>query len=184
MFEPETIAGSNFEPTLIDFLRPPFRRFEFSTLMSPTHAAKVLQEIVEPPRKWGWRTSPKSGEFEGRVAGNRFKIHRVIYHQDSFLPTVEGRFRRDGLATIVTLTMRMAWPVTVIWFGAILFLLCGSVLVDSRIASSFGARVAVLAITAFMYFIASVCFAIEMRVAMNRLLSLLRSGPSRSGLSF
>jgi hypothetical protein len=58
------------------------------------------------------------------------------------------------------------------------------VLVDSRIASSFGARVAVLAITAFMYLIASVCFAIEMRVAMNRLLSLLRSGPSRSGLSF
>jgi hypothetical protein len=184
MFEAEQIDRFNFEPTLTDFLRPPFRKFEFSTPMSTEHAARVLQENVEPPRKFGWPTSTKRGYFEGRVAGSRFKIHRVISAPNSFLPIVEGRFRRDGFATIVTLTLRMVWPVMAVWFGIILFLFWNSLVVDSRVAGSFGARVAVLAMTALMYLMASVCFAIEVRLAMKRLLSLLCSGPARSGLSF
>jgi hypothetical protein len=183
MFETEQIAGLNFKPTVTDFLRPPFRKFEFSTSMSTEHAAKVLQENVEPPRKFGWPTSTKRGYFEGRVVGTHFKIHRVINAPNSFLPIVEGRFRRDGFATIVTLTMRMVWPVMAVWCGILLFLLWNSVAVDSRVAGSFGARVAVLAMTAFMYLVASVCFTIEVRNAMKRLLSLLRSGPARSGPS-
>jgi hypothetical protein len=66
MFEAERITGSDFEPDrLIEFLRPPFRKFEIPTPMSPAHAARVLQEIVEPPRKWGWPSSTKRGYFEG-----------------------------------------------------------------------------------------------------------------------
>jgi hypothetical protein len=183
-FKTEQIAGSNFEPTLIDFLRPPFRKFEFSTPMSTEHAARVLQENVEPPRKFGWPTSTKRGFFEGRVAGSRFKIHRVINAPNSFLPIVEGRLRRDGLATIVTLTMRMVWPVMFVWGSIVLFLFWNSLAADSRVAGSFAARVAVLGMTAFLYLVASVCFAIEVRLAMKRLLSLLSSGPARSGLSF
>jgi hypothetical protein len=177
MFEAEHIAGADFEPTLRDFLRPPFRKFEFSTPMSTEHAAKVLQENVEPPRKFGWPTSAKRGFFEGKVGGNRFKIHRVISVPNSFLPIVEGRLRRNGLATVVTLTMRMVWPGVFVWLGIILFLLWNSLVADSLVAESFGARIAVLAITAFMYLIASVCFAIEVRLAMRRLLSLLGSTP-------
>src|ERR1700676_3455102 len=183
MFEAEQIAGSNFEPTLTDFIRPPFRKFEFSTPISPEHAARVLQENVEPPRKFGWPISTKRGYFEGRVAGSRFKIHRVINAPNSFLPIVEGRFRRNGLATIVTLSMRMVWPVMAVWFAILLFLFWNSLVVDSLVAGSFGARVAVLGITAFLYLMASVCFAIEVRLAMRRLLSLLCSGPARSGSS-
>ena len=108
MFEAERIAGTDFEPnTLRDFLRLPFRKFEFSTPMSTMHAARVLQEIVEPPRKWGARTSAKRGYFEGRVAGSRFKIHRIINYQNSFVPIIEGNFRRDGVGSIVTLNMRL-----------------------------------------------------------------------------
>jgi len=177
MFEAEQIAGFDFEPTLSDFLRPPFRQFEFSTPMSPEHAARVLQEDVEPPRKFGWPSFAKRGYFEGRVAGGRFKIHRVISAPNSFLPMVEGRFRRNGLATSVTLTMRMVWPVMAVWFGIILFLFWNSLVVYSRVAGSFGARVAVLGMTAFLYLVASVCFAIEVRLAMKRLLGLLCSGP-------
>ncbi|HXN86427.1 MAG TPA: hypothetical protein VN867_10155 [Candidatus Binataceae bacterium] len=183
MFEAEQIVGPDFEPTLIDFLRPPFRRFEFSTPMSQAHAARVLEEIVEPPRKFGWPTSAKSGYFEGKVAGSSFKIHRVINFPNSFLPIVEGRFRRDGFATIVTLSVRMVWPGMVVWFGTILFMLWNSVAPDSRLAGSYGARIAVLAMAAVIYFMASVCFAIEMRLAIKRLVSLLYSGPARSGLS-
>ena len=184
MFETEQIAGFDYQPALTDFLRPPFRKFEFSTPMSTEHAVRVLQEMVEPPRKFGWPSSTKRGYFEGKVAGNRFKIHRVISVPNSFLPIVEGRLRRDGMATIVTLTMRMVWPVMAVWFVIILFLVWNSLVVDSRVAGSFGARVAVLGMTAFLYLVASVCFAIEVRLAMRRLLSLLYSGPARSDLSF
>lgn len=184
MFASEQIAGTDFEPNrLLEFLRPPFRKFEFSTPMSPAHAARVLQESVEPPRKWGWPTSAKRGYFEGKVAGLRFKIHRVIHRPDSFLPIIEGRFRSQGSRTGVTLTMRMVWPAIMVWFAAIAFLFWNSVTVDSHVAQSFNARMVLIAMTLFIYLIASVCFAIEVRLAMKRLLELLRSGAAGSKLS-
>jgi hypothetical protein len=177
MFEAERITGSDFEPDrLIEFLRPPFRKFEIPTPMSPAHAARVLQEIVEPPRKWGWPSSTKRGYFEGRVAGSRFKIHRIIRYQGSFLPIIEGNFRRDGLGTIVTLNMHLVWPVVPFWIGIIVFLAWSSVAVDSRVAGPLEARMAVIAMTLFTYLVATVPFAIEVRLAMKRLLKLMRYG--------
>jgi hypothetical protein len=184
MFETERITDSEFEPDrLIESLRPPFRKFEVLTPMSPTHAARVLQEIVEPPRKWGWPTSTKHGYFEGRVAGSRFKIIRVVSYQSSFRPIIEGNFRRDRLGTIVTLKMRLVWPVVPFWIGVILFLAWNSIAVDSRVAGTFGARIVVIAMTLFIYLVATVPFAIEVRIAMKRLLELMRSGTAGSGLS-
>jgi hypothetical protein len=51
------------------------------------------------------------------------------------------------------------------------------------VAGSFGARIALLAMTLFIYLVATVPFAIEVRIATKRLLDLLRAGPARSGLS-
>jgi hypothetical protein len=177
MFEAERITGSDFEPDrLIEYLRPPFRKFEIPTPMSPAHAARLLQEIVEPPRKWGWPSSTKRGYFEGRVAGSRFKIHRIIRYQGSFLPIIEGNFRRDGLGTIVTLNMRLVWPVVPFWIGIVVFLAWSSVAVDSRVAGTLEARMAVIAMTLFTYLVATVPFAIEVRLAMKRFLKLMRCG--------
>jgi len=184
MFEAERIAGTDFEPSrLRECLRPPFRKYEFSTPMSVAHATRVLQENVEPPRKWGWPSSSKRGYFEGKVAGSRFKIHRVAGYQNSFLPIIEGNFRRDGLKTIVTLNMRRVWPVVPFWIGIIVFLAWSSVNVDSVVAGPFGVRMAVIAMTFFIYLVATVPFAIEVRIAMKSLMELLRSGSSGSGLS-
>jgi hypothetical protein len=180
MFQAERIAGPDFKPNrLRDFLRPPFRKFEFSTPMSTTHAARVLQEIVEPPRKWGWPTSTKRGYFEGKVAGGRFKILRIINYQNSFMPMIEGNFRRDGLGTKVTLKMRLVWPAAPIRIGIILFLGWNSVSVDSSLAAPFRVRLVVIAMALFIYLVATVPFAIEVRIAMKRLLELLRSGGRR-----
>jgi hypothetical protein len=177
MFEAEPIAGTDFERTrLRDCLRPPFRKYEFTTTMSPAHAARILQENVEPPRKWGWPTSTKRGYFEGRVAGSRFKIHRVVGYQNAFLPIIEGNFRRDGLATMVAVNMRLVWPVVPVWIGIIVFLAWSSVSVDSPVAGPFGVRMVVIAMTLFIYLVATVPFAIESRIAMKRLLDLFRSG--------
>lgn len=178
MFEAERIAGLDFRPNrLMEALRPPFRRFEFSTAMSTAHAARVLEEIVEPPRKWGWPTSAKRGEFEGRVAGSRFKIHRIIHYRNSFIPIIEGNFQREGLATTVTLNMRLVWPIVPFWIGIVLFLAWSSVAVDSRLAGPFAARIVLLVMTIVIYLVATIPFAVEVRVAMKRLLELLRSGP-------
>jgi hypothetical protein len=175
MFEAERITGSDFNPgRLIECLRPPFRKFEFSTPMSMAHASRVLQEIVEPPRKWGWPTSNKRGYFEGRVASGRFKILRIVHYQNSFMPVIEGNFRGDGLGTLVSLKMRLVWPVVPFWLSVILFLTWGSVDVDSRLAGPFGARMLLLGMTLFIYLVATVPFAIEVRIAMKRLLELLR----------
>jgi hypothetical protein len=182
MFEAERIAGTDFERSpLLEYLRPPFRKFVFSTSMSPAHAARVLDEIVEPPRKWGWPTSTRRGYFEGRVAGGRFKIHRIIRYQNSFLPIIDGSFQRDSSGTVVTVNMRLVWLVVPVWVGIILFLGWNSVAVDSRVAGYFGARLAVIAMTLFIYLVATVPFAIEARIAIKRLLELLRAGSA--GLS-
>ena len=182
MFQAEKIAGSDFELTLADYIRPPFRKFEFSTPISPAHAARVLQEIVERPRKWGWPTSDKRGYFEGKVAGSRFKINRIIGYQNSFVPIIEGNFRRDGLQTIVTLSMRLVWRAMPFWIGIMIFLAWSSLSVDSHVAGPFSARMLLLGMTAFIYLVAVVPFAIEARIAMKRLLSVLSPGPARSGL--
>lgn len=184
MFKAERINGSVFDPDqLTEFLRPPFRRFELATPMSPAHAARILQENVEPPRKWGWPSSSKRGYFEGKVAGTRFKFHRIIRYQGAFLPIIEGNFRRDGAGSIVTLNMRLVWPVVPFWLGIILFLLWSSVAVDSRVAGPFTVRMAVIAMALFTYLVAAVPFAIETRIAMKRLMELMRAGSTGSDLS-
>ena len=184
MFETERITGSDLEPRrLIEFLRPPFRKFEFLSPMSPAHAARVLEAVVEPPRKWGWPTSTKRGYFEGRVAGGRFRILRIIRHSNSLRPIIEGNFRRDRFGTLVTLSMRMVWPVVPFWIGAILFLAWICIAVDSPLGGPFGVRMVVMAMTPFLYLVVTVPFAIEVRIAMKRLLELMRCGSAGPGFS-
>ena len=179
MFKAERIAGFDFEPCrLIEFLRPPLRKFEFLTPIGTAHAARMLEEIVEPPRKWGRPTSTKLGYFEGKVAGSRFRINRILHYQNSFIPIIDGNFRRDGSGTIVTVNMRLMWSVMVIWLGIILFLAWSSVAVDSRLAGPFGSRMVLLGITLFIYVVATIPFAVEVRVAMKSLMATLRPGAS------
>jgi hypothetical protein len=77
------------------------------------------------------------------------------------------------------LNMRLVWPVVFFWSSILMFLGWSSVAVDSRVAAAFGARMAVIAMTLFIYLVATVPFAIEVRIAMTRLLRLLCSGEMR-----
>jgi hypothetical protein len=80
--------------------------------------------------------------------------------------------------------MRLVWPVVPIWIGIIIFLAWTSVSVDSVVAGPFGVRVVVIAMALFIYLVATIPFAIEVRIAMKRLLELLRAGSAGSELSF
>lgn len=126
MFEAERIAGTDFEPNrLIEFLRPPFRKFEVSTTMSPAQAESVLLENVEPARFFKWPSFREHKYFEGKVAGGRFKIQRFINYENSWLPVIMGSFRPDNSGTIVNVTVRLMWSLTVFSCGIILFFFWG-----------------------------------------------------------
>jgi hypothetical protein len=92
------------------------------------------------------------------------------------MPIIEGNFRRDGLETVVTLKMRLVWPIMPFWFSIILFLAWSSVAVDSRLAGPYGARMLLFGMALFIYLVATIPFAVEARIAMKRLLEHLRSG--------
>ena len=174
MFEVERITAPDLQPNgVLEYLRLPFRKFEVSTAMSTTRAVQVLQEIVEPPRRWGRPSSAKRGFFQGKVAGTRFKFHRVIHGQSSFVPVIAGSFRRRGLGSVMTVNMRLIWPVTIFWIGIVSFLAWNSIDVDSCLAGPVSVRMAVAAMALFIYLLATICFAIEVRIAMQQLLKLM-----------
>jgi hypothetical protein len=63
-----------------------------------------------------------------------------------------------------------------VWLGIVVFLFWNSVTADSPLAKSFGARMLLLAMTLFIYLVATVSFATEVRIATKRLMELLRPG--------
>jgi len=82
MFQAEPIAGTDFERTwacaIVFGCR--FRKYEFTTAMSPAHAARNSSGVRRAAAQVGWPTSSKRGYFEGKVAGQPFQIpsHRRI----------------------------------------------------------------------------------------------------------
>ena len=73
---------------------------------------------------------------------------------------IQGRFRNQSAGTIVTLNMRMAWPVIIFWLPMMLYLASCSVAADSSGPGGYGTRLGLIGMVLFMYFLASVCFAI------------------------
>src|SRR5579864_927857 len=91
MFEAEQITGTDFEPNrLIEYFRPPFRKFEFSTPMTPAQSARVLLEIVEPFKTFRWASSGTDRYFEGWLEGDHFKI-RANHQRPRLIPADSSR---------------------------------------------------------------------------------------------
>jgi hypothetical protein len=184
MFEAEQITGTNFEANrLIEFLRPPFRRYELLTPMSPAQAASVLHEIVEPRNRFRMPFSRGHRYFEGWVAEGRFKISRILNYGNGLLPMIEGSFRRADSGTIVAVKIRPTWPLIAFLSGVTAILLWVLVAIDSSMPGSFGARMLVLGVMLYIYLVMSVPCAILVRSAMNRLLKLPWSGAPNSDSS-
>jgi hypothetical protein len=181
MFEAERITGTDFEPNrLIEFLRPPFRRYELLTPMSPADAASVLEEIVEPRTIFRWPFSRDHRYFEGWVAESRFKISRILSYGKGFLPMIEGSFRQADSGTIVAVKIRPAWPLIAFLSGVTAILLWVFVTIDPSMPGSFGSRMLVLGVMLYIYLAMSVPCAILVRSAMSRLLKLPWSGAPNS----
>jgi hypothetical protein len=144
--------------------------------MSPEDAASLLQEIVQPARTFKWPSFGEHRYFEGKVAGDRFKIRRFINYGNAWLPVIEGGFRRDGSDTIVTVNVRLMWPLVAFQSGIILFLLWTCASIDAHMSGSFDARMLVLGVALLIYLFSTVSFAHDVRTTMRRLLKLPWSG--------
>jgi hypothetical protein len=86
MFEAERITGPDFKPgRLGDFLRlPTLRKYEILTPMSPAHAARVLEEVVEPPGNGAVHLPPSAGISR---AGLQAIVSKFIESSDTGAPS-------------------------------------------------------------------------------------------------
>jgi hypothetical protein len=174
MFNAERISGRTLQPGLFEYVRLPFRRYEILTPMSPAEVTAALQKIVQSAKFFRWQSPRRHRYFEGTVEKDFFKIIRVFAGQNSFVPVIEGSLRTESGQTIVTLNMRMVWIVVVLWSGTFL-----PVFFIGVIGTNGTERIIPLGMI-FMYFLASISFATEVRIAMRRLLRLLRCRDTRS----
>ena len=109
----------------------PYEKFQIDTFLSPIEARKRIESIVVPTPSFGTRfvnslnnMFKKSGadQFIGKIDDQGFRLRRLIYYRNSFLPVVKGRFQQGSAGTKVDVTMTLHPAVMVfmlIWFGGL-----------------------------------------------------------------
>jgi hypothetical protein len=97
----------------------PHDNFEIQSPMSTEEILAVLDTEID--QKWfRWRSSGK--RFTGVYSISGFKIMRVIWYRNSFLPVIEGTFNPSTSGTLIKVTMRLhrfAAAFMLIWFAGV-----------------------------------------------------------------
>lgn len=109
----------------------PYHRFEIISPLSPDAAIDAISAKTKPGQwfRLSWPSSASDDHFEGHVAGDRFRLRRIIGYGNAFLPVVEGVVHGEEYGTRIVVTMR---PFAfVISFMAIWLTLVGSALFSS-----------------------------------------------------
>lgn len=70
----------------------PYKYFVIYTNLSDEKAGKLVAENITQPRSLFQARIPGK-RFEGSVASDGFTINRIISYRNSFLPTLNGRFK-------------------------------------------------------------------------------------------
>jgi hypothetical protein len=105
----------------------PSTSLEFMSLMDKEEFIRALKEKVYPIRlRW---FSDEVG-FEGNVLDRSFKITRITWRRNSFLPVIKGKLLPDGNGFRVIVKMRMVYYVAA-------FMLLWLTLIGSFTATSF-----------------------------------------------
>lgn len=80
--------------------------YESFTILTPDSLLIVLQRLnakIEPIKIF--RFSQKHAPYQGSISESGFKISRIIHHQNSFLPTIRGRFEVEPHQTVIHIQM-------------------------------------------------------------------------------
>lgn len=101
----------------------PSQRFTITTYLSPDDVQKKLREVVDPPLT-GIQFQRKRSEnpYRGQIGEHSFKIARIIYYRNSFLPQIEGRINAHGRGSQIEIEMKLHIAVIIfmcVWLSMI-----------------------------------------------------------------
>jgi hypothetical protein len=155
----------------------PYHAFELHSPLRLTEALQALAAHVEPV-KW-MRLTPQTGDgdrFQGEIAGDRFRLQRIIGYRNSFLPVVTGAATADGRGARIAI--RMGLPVFVLIFIAVWCLIAVSFSLTMLVVSVNPIGAFGLLMIAFMYALTTGAFwyeASKQEKALRRIFQALQA---------
>lgn len=86
----------------------PSERFKMTTYLSPEEVIKKLSEVVEPTSSQIQIRPNKSDKpYQGQIGEHSFKISRIIYSRNSFLPEIKGRIQPQGRGSQIEIEIKL-----------------------------------------------------------------------------
>jgi len=179
-----------FGVPISELLAFPYQRLSLERTLPVGHVLKRMEDSVEPGKLWRfyrslWRIHRSRRDFEGVVSRGGFKIRRIIYYGNSFLPVIEGSIRpRPQGGTRVEIMMRMHWLIVACMFVSasvpVVILTAALLHLNPRLegtATLRGAGAGPIAFAAAMlcvgYCLCAVCFNLEARWARDLLVKIV-----------
>jgi hypothetical protein len=101
----------------------PFECLTIETHLGPEEAQQRLNEAVNRPVTTGlgfWLFGSANKPYHGNVSGYKFKIARVIWYRNLFLPNILGQIWPESNGSSIHVTMRphvLALAFMVAWLG-------------------------------------------------------------------
>lgn len=101
----------------------PTQRFTITTYLNPEEVQKKLIEVVDPPLT-GFQFQRKRSDksYRGQIGEHSFKIAKIIYHRNSFLPQIEGRIKAHGRGSQIEIEMKLHTAVIIfmcVWLSIV-----------------------------------------------------------------
>ena len=85
----------------------PFEKFTIKSNLNEIELKSLLSNIIEPKKYFRIKRNNKC-PYEGTIKNNHFKINRIIYYKNPFLPIIKGKFiPQINNGTNIKITMRV-----------------------------------------------------------------------------
>jgi hypothetical protein len=101
----------------------PYEHLTITTYFSPEMARQKLAGVIEPRRmRFGLLSRGHHKPYQGEISGDQFKISRIIYYRNSFLPVISGKLEPDLKGARLDIKMSLHPVVLIfmaIWFGGV-----------------------------------------------------------------
>ncbi len=147
----------------------PYRNITYKSPLSGDQIIERIADRIELKKNFRLRfKTRKSKLYEGSVYRNKFRINKLTYYQNAFIPIIQGEVHQDPDGTVVNVSMRMHEAVYVfmtLWLGIIAVVLIFMILLSiSKMEFSLGIIIP-LGMLLMGYFFSVIFFNIECDVS-------------------